>query len=486
MPPISTPSFSTGRGGARAPPLADPTAKRSSIFVSCHHDSQSYPEYVVAFKPAGAGRPEDYQAGAFGRVGRHVPPSGMPAHPAEPMRPHLRMPVAAGIGRAPPAGGGGVGAAEIGRARSKFGYTARSPDELTFVRGVELTILSTSDPTLDPGWWKGTLPNGQVGIFPANYVQKLFGANHAASAKQAAAATQATTGAPAVGQAWRQVGRASAACIGRAVAKFSYSKQFLDEMSIRAGDEIEVTDLHDPAAGWWVGRLKTGKNGFFPANHVTIEDSETLRSRVEAAGLNVRLLPALINRRDLPVAAQPATAAVTAAAAASSSAPRGPDRMLPGGGAARITRMAAGMSLVTRSATIARVAADFNGFCSMAPAPTWLRLKKISEEVYECSIDVEPEDDATVLGQLRAEPAVSTACTITLQMNFAGTSYPMAQPTVSVLTAGFVHPAVAVDRTFTVRIEHGWNPAHGCFPPGYNGLTLVELFMKATGLKMKL
>lgn len=392
MPPISTPSFSTGWGGARAPPLADPTAKRSSIFVSCHHDSQSYPEYVVAFKPAGVGRPEDYQAGAFGRVGRHVPPSGMPAHPAEPMRPHLRMPVAAGIGRAPPAGGGGVGAAEIGRTR----------------------------------------------------------------------------------------------CIGRAVAKFSYSKQFLDEMSIRAGDEIEVTDLHDPAAGWWVGRLKTGNNGFFPANHVTIEDSETLRSRVEAAGLNVRLLPAPINRRDLPVAAQPATAAVTAAAAASSSAPRGPDRMLHGGGAARITRMAAGMSLVTRSATIARVAADFNEFCSMAPAPTWLRLKKISEEVYECSIDVEPEDDATVLGQLRAEPAVSTACTITLQMNFAGTSYPMTQPTVSVLTAGFVHPAVAVDRTFTVRIEHGWNPAHGCFPPGYNGLTLVELFLKATGLKMKL
>lgn len=68
---------------------------------------------------------------------------------------------------------GSSGASGIGRARSKFAYTARSPDELTFERGVELTILSTDDPTLDPGWWKGTLPNGQMGIFPANYVQTL-------------------------------------------------------------------------------------------------------------------------------------------------------------------------------------------------------------------------------------------------------------------------------------------------------------------------
>ena len=70
-------------------------------------------------------------------------------------------------------GSGSSGASGIGRARSKFAYTARSPDELTFERGVELTILSTDDPTLDPGWWKGTLPNGQMGIFPANYVQTL-------------------------------------------------------------------------------------------------------------------------------------------------------------------------------------------------------------------------------------------------------------------------------------------------------------------------
>eukprot|EP00729_Bicosta_minor_P001740 gene1740-6643_t len=67
------------------------------------------------------------------------------------------------------------------RARSKFAYTARSADELSFERGVELTILSTGDPTLDPGWWKGTLPNGQIGVFPADYVQCLTDASSAES-----------------------------------------------------------------------------------------------------------------------------------------------------------------------------------------------------------------------------------------------------------------------------------------------------------------
>lgn len=59
----------------------------------------------------------------------------------------------------------------IGRARSRFAYKAKSHDELSFERGVEICILSMEDQ--DPGWWKGSLPNGQVGIFPSNYVASL-------------------------------------------------------------------------------------------------------------------------------------------------------------------------------------------------------------------------------------------------------------------------------------------------------------------------
>ena len=73
-------------------------------------------------------------------------------------------------------GGSGMGAsaakpAGIGRCRSRFPYVASNSDELSFERGVELTILSKDDQ--DPGWWRGMLPNGTTGIYPANYVQEI-------------------------------------------------------------------------------------------------------------------------------------------------------------------------------------------------------------------------------------------------------------------------------------------------------------------------
>eukprot|EP00045_Choanoeca_perplexa_P000671 m.15423 g.15423 ORF g.15423 m.15423 type:complete len:783 (+) comp10462_c0_seq1:26-2374(+) len=59
----------------------------------------------------------------------------------------------------------------IGRARARFPYVARNPDELTFDRGAELIITSTDE--ADPGWWRGRLATGEEGIFPSNFVQKL-------------------------------------------------------------------------------------------------------------------------------------------------------------------------------------------------------------------------------------------------------------------------------------------------------------------------
>jgi len=59
----------------------------------------------------------------------------------------------------------------MGRARSRFAYKAKCEDELSFERGIEILVLSTADQ--DPGWWKGQLPDGTVGMFPANYVQTL-------------------------------------------------------------------------------------------------------------------------------------------------------------------------------------------------------------------------------------------------------------------------------------------------------------------------
>ena len=70
----------------------------------------------------------------------------------------------------------------LGRARSRFAYAARNEDELSFEacrvcqfafpskrrflqRGVEITIESENE--LDPGWWRGRLPDGRVGALSA-------------------------------------------------------------------------------------------------------------------------------------------------------------------------------------------------------------------------------------------------------------------------------------------------------------------------------
>ncbi len=48
-----------------------------------------------------------------------------------------------------------------------FSYTAQNEDELTFYKGSVINVIKK-----EGDWWKGEL-NGQVGMFPFNYVQIL-------------------------------------------------------------------------------------------------------------------------------------------------------------------------------------------------------------------------------------------------------------------------------------------------------------------------
>jgi len=51
--------------------------------------------------------------------------------------------------------------------KALYNYTAQEGDELTLRKGDIITIIKEH-----PDWWEGEL-NGKVGVFPANYVQKL-------------------------------------------------------------------------------------------------------------------------------------------------------------------------------------------------------------------------------------------------------------------------------------------------------------------------
>lgn len=52
-----------------------------------------------------------------------------------------------------------------------YGYVAQNADELSFEKGEQISIVSKDE----KDWWKGELKSGEVGLFPANYVEALRG-----------------------------------------------------------------------------------------------------------------------------------------------------------------------------------------------------------------------------------------------------------------------------------------------------------------------
>ena len=53
--------------------------------------------------------------------------------------------------------------------RAIYDYAAAEEGEISFDPG---DIITDVDP-IDEGWWQGTAPNGEYGLFPATYVEMV-------------------------------------------------------------------------------------------------------------------------------------------------------------------------------------------------------------------------------------------------------------------------------------------------------------------------
>lgn len=130
------------------------------------------------------------------------------------------------------------------RVRALYDYDASSPDELSIVEGDVLRVVGDDDGS--SGWLKASSSSsGKQGLVPANYVEEM----------DASSGHVATSG-----------GEGSH---GKVRALYDYEAQESNELTLKEGEEIGLTDVgFDFGSGWCEGVDATGKTGVFPANYV--------------------------------------------------------------------------------------------------------------------------------------------------------------------------------------------------------------------------
>eukprot|EP01137_Pigoraptor_chileana_P033437 Opistho-2@24272 len=143
------------------------------------------------------------------------------------------------------------------KAVALYEYKAAAADELSIEEDEQLTIIEDQN----DGWVKGRNARGQIGIFPASYIEYTEDPVDDEPTTPARSPGSTSSG-PALGGASK----------GKVVALFDYEAQSPEELSFSAGDSIELlsrdTGVDD---GWWEGRCH-GRRGVFPS--LLVEDCE--------------------------------------------------------------------------------------------------------------------------------------------------------------------------------------------------------------------
>ena len=186
---------------------------------------------------------------------------------------------------------GGGGSTQPVMAVAAYEFQATKTDEVTFSEGDRIKVLMRQD----PDWWKGEC-NGVVGWFPSNHVTVVSGgddgddgAGRAPSSSTGGVGSSGgssvyepladSTYEPLVGGGsagaglQRQGSNASIDGSGGATVRgkgtYAFSGREDDELTFEEDDLITIVNQEDD--DWWEGiHERSGKQGWFPANHVKL------------------------------------------------------------------------------------------------------------------------------------------------------------------------------------------------------------------------
>ena len=159
---------------------------------------------------------------------------------------------------------------------AKYDYTAQDDLELSLTKNERLILLDDAKK-----WWKVQNSNGDSGFVPSNFVKRVKpsllsslrntlgrkkGHHVQASMRNGAVAGGDENNGYSVGGG----GGESQYCDNcPALAKYAYTAQQRDELSLNKGDRVLV--LEKSSDGWWKGCKDDGSTGWFPSNYVREE-----------------------------------------------------------------------------------------------------------------------------------------------------------------------------------------------------------------------
>ncbi|XP_069478729.1 SH3 domain-containing protein 21 isoform X4 [Ambystoma mexicanum] len=167
----------------------------------------------------------------------------------------------------------------------EFSYMPENQDELELTAGETVEIIQE----IEDGWWLGK-KGGRVGAFPSNFVQECTSPPtgmvlEVAKNNKLRQRLNENTFLPngqdkSTNKTPGQKNNNKAATKEHCKVMFDYLAANNDELSMKAGDVIQVLRKETEDDGWWEGELN-GKTGLFPDNFVMLLPTPVAQGSLE-------------------------------------------------------------------------------------------------------------------------------------------------------------------------------------------------------------